>query len=123
MKTLLDENMPQSLTPAFDEAWHVNELGWQGKKNGALLRAARDEGFEVLVTTDVSIYNQQKAQLYGMAILILRVYSNAPAGIRPLIKEAQASIDQLQLGDVEYIYVEARLRESDKRRSRGEFAE
>jgi predicted nuclease of predicted toxin-antitoxin system len=61
MKTLLDENMPEKLAAALMDAQHVNELGWQGLKNGALLQTASEAGFEILVTTDASIYNQQKA--------------------------------------------------------------
>ena len=122
MKTLLDENMPQTLTTDFEEAWHVNELEWQGKKNGVLLQAASEAGFDVLVTTDVSIYDQQKAKLYGVAILILRVFSNAPDGIAPLLQKAQTSINAMQPGNVEYLYIHERLRESDQRQGRGEFA-
>lgn len=51
MKVLLDENVPETLAPAFDcfETLHVNQLGWQGKENGALLLAAREAGFTALV--------------------------------------------------------------------------
>ncbi len=77
MKLLLDENIPSKLTRRFDqhEAAHVKHLSWQGRENGELLAAARDAGFEVLVTTDVSLYNQQKAHKYDLAILILRVFT------------------------------------------------
>ena len=46
MKVLLDENVPETLTAAFDrcETLHVNKLGWQGKENGALLLAAQEAG-------------------------------------------------------------------------------
>jgi predicted nuclease of predicted toxin-antitoxin system len=66
MKVLLDENIPQTIANAFDRfaTTHVNEMGWQGKQNGELLVAARAAGFTVLVTTDVNLYNQQKARLH-----------------------------------------------------------
>ncbi len=124
MKVLLDENVPETLTPAFDrfETLHVNELGWQGKENGALLRAARAAGFTVLVTTDVNLYNQQKARLHGLALVVLRVFSNAPAGILPLVSAAQDLLAVMAAGDIEYLYIDPRLRASDRRRRRGEFA-
>ena len=124
MKVLLDENVPETATPAFDrfETTHVNELGWQGKQNGELLLAAREAGFTVLVTTDVNLYNQQKARLHDLAIIVLRVFSNAPVGILPLVSAAQDALAVITAGEIEYLYVDERLRASDQRRQRGEYA-
>ena len=63
MRLLLDENIPRQLTDRFDqhETTHVKYQGWLELENGELLTAMREAGFEVLVTADVSIYNQQKA--------------------------------------------------------------
>lgn len=124
MKVLLDENVPETLTPAFDRyvTLHVNALGWQGKKNGELLLAAQEAGFTALVTTDVNLYNQQKARLHGLALIVLRVFSNAPAGILPLAPATQDLLSVMAAGDIEYLYIDPRLRASDQRRRRGEFA-
>ena len=124
MKVLLDENVPAGVTSAFDlyETQHINELKWKGKKNGELLRAAQENGFDVLVTTDVSLYNQQKAALYDVAILVLRVFQNSLEGVLPLVSEAQNRMAQLEPGAIEYLYLDPRLRKSDERRGRGEFA-
>ena len=124
MKVLLDENVPETLTAAFDrfETLHVNELGWQGKENGALLLAAQEAGFTALVTTDVNLYNQQKALLHGLALIVLRVFSNAPAGILPLVPAARDLLAVMVPGEIKYLYIDPRLRESDRRRRRGEFA-
>ncbi len=124
MKVLLDENVPETVTPAFDrfETAHVNELGWQGKQNGELLQAAREAGFTVLVTTDVNLYNQQKARLHDLAIIVLRVFSNAPSGILPLVVAAQDALAAMTAGEIQYLYVDERLRASDLRRQRGEYA-
>lgn len=124
MKVLLDENVPETLTLAFErfETLHINELGWQGKENGSLLRAARAAGFTALVTTDANLYNQQKARLHGLALIVLRVFSNAPAGILPLVSAAQDLLAMLSPGEIKYLYIDQRLRESDQRRRRGEFA-
>jgi predicted nuclease of predicted toxin-antitoxin system len=124
MKLLLDENVPRQLTNLFDqhEARRVRYQGWLELENGELLEAMREAGFEVLVTTDVSIYNQQKAHLHGVAILILRVFNNKIESLEPLIAEAQLTAHQLSPGEVQYIYASPRLRASDQRRGRGEFA-
>lgn len=124
MKILLDENVPESVLPAFDryETWHVNQLYWQGKKNGALLRAAQEHGFTVLVTTDVNLYNQQKTALHTLSVIVLRVFSNSLPGVLPLVNDAQDTAAVLALGEVKYLYAAETLRENDRRRKRGEFA-
>lgn len=124
MQTLLDENVPESILPAFDryETRHVNELGWQGKKNGALLRAALEQDFTVLVTTDVNLYSQQKNVLNTLSVIVLRVFQNSLAGVMPLVNDAQEIAARITPGTVEYLYAAQTLQESDRRRKRGQFA-
>lgn len=53
-RALLDENLPTDLRlwlPSV-EAISVEFMGWKGILNGELVRRARAEGFEVLVTAD-----------------------------------------------------------------------
>jgi hypothetical protein len=57
-----------------------------------------------------------------LAILVLRVFSNAPAGILPLVAAAQEALTAVAAGEIEYLYIDERLRLSDQRRQRGEFA-
>jgi hypothetical protein len=54
VKVLLDEDLPHKLRMAIPnhEVSTVAYVGWAGLKNGALLRAAEDAGFEVFVTAD-----------------------------------------------------------------------
>ena len=61
MKVLLDENMPHKLRRSFahHEAVTVGFKGWNGLKNGELIKAEEDAGFEVLVTGDKSLTYQQ----------------------------------------------------------------
>jgi hypothetical protein len=116
--------VPESATSAFElyETHHVNELRWKGKKNGDLLRAAKEHGFDVLVTADVNLYHQQKVALYGVAVLVLRIFQNTLEGVLPLVPETQMLIAALEPGAIQYLYIHPRLRESDQRRGRGEFA-
>lgn len=57
MKLLLDECTPKRLKKDFvgHEIFTVDETGFKGMKNGKLLRAASDDGFEVLITVDQNI--------------------------------------------------------------------
>jgi hypothetical protein len=55
MKILLDESVPQKLRLLIDSRHTVVTTwfaGWSGLKNGALLSAADEEGFDLLITSD-----------------------------------------------------------------------
>jgi len=51
------------------------ELGWATLKNGELLAAAENSGFEVLVTTDTNLQYQQNLNQRKIAIVILSTTS------------------------------------------------
>jgi len=47
------------------------ERGWDRLSNGALLKAAEDAGFDVLLTTDKNIRYQQNLKGRRLAIVVL----------------------------------------------------
>jgi hypothetical protein len=49
----------------------VAHLGWKGKSNGELLRAAENR-FDVLVTLDARMSTQQNLSQYNLAVIVLR---------------------------------------------------
>ncbi|HEU4457298.1 MAG TPA: hypothetical protein VFR81_29785 [Longimicrobium sp.] len=51
------------------------ERGWSTLKNGELLAAAEDQGFEVLVTTDRNLKYQQNLASRTIAIIALSTTS------------------------------------------------
>jgi glutamate racemase len=51
------------------------ELGWATLKNGELLAAAENRGFEVLVTTDTNLQYQQNLNQRKIAIVVLSTTS------------------------------------------------
>jgi len=51
------------------------ELGWATLKNGELLAAAENSGFEVLVTTDTNLQYQQNLNQRKIAIVVLSTTS------------------------------------------------
>jgi hypothetical protein len=61
MRILLDENIPHGLRALLTghDTFTVAYLGWAGVKNGQLLKAAEDAGFEILITSDQGIPYQQ----------------------------------------------------------------
>jgi hypothetical protein len=73
VKVLLDENIPHDLRPhlAHHGTYTVAYLGWAGLKNGRLLEVAEANGFEVLVTGDLSMPYQQNLTGKRIAIVSL----------------------------------------------------
>ncbi len=75
MKLLLDENIPRKLKNDLSEfeVHTVREMNWDGKKNGELLELMLNDGFEVLITADKNIQNQQNFNKYPVPVLTLNV--------------------------------------------------
>lgn len=79
MKVLLDENLPHQLRtnlPGHDVST-VRYLGWNGLKNGELVRAAESAGFEVFLTSDQNLSYQQnlRDRSIGMVTLTAQKWS------------------------------------------------
>ena len=59
MRVLLDENVPFPATAVLrqtlraHQVFHVEDLGWKGKKDRFLLADASNEGFHAIVTRDL----------------------------------------------------------------------
>lgn len=77
MRVLFDQGTPVPLRRSL--ASHivatVFEREWSTLQNGELLRAAEDEGFEVLVTTDQSLKYQQNLKCRQIAVIVLMTTS------------------------------------------------
>jgi hypothetical protein len=58
VKVLLDENLRHRLRHRLGshEAFTVSYMGWSGLKNGELLKAAEEGGFEVFITGDQTLF-------------------------------------------------------------------
>jgi hypothetical protein len=77
VKVLLDENMPHQLRAylGHHEASTAVYMGWSGWKNGALLKAAEDEGFQVFVAGDLSLEFQQSMEGRKIALVSLSAHN------------------------------------------------
>ena len=73
MLVLFDQSTPVPIRPFLREhkVETTSQRGWDKLKNGDLLRAAEEAGFEVLVTPDKNIRNQQNLKNYTIAIVVL----------------------------------------------------
>lgn len=86
MRVLLDECLPRRLKSdlAGHDARTVPEMGWNGKENGDLLRLAA-EHFDVFLTVDRNLSDQQGVSQLDLAIVVLVAHSNRLLDLRPLM--------------------------------------
>jgi predicted nuclease of predicted toxin-antitoxin system len=96
---LLDENLDWRLRR--DLPGHTVEsvplIGWAGLKNGALLTAAAGR-FDVLVTMDSNMVDQQDLARFRIAVIALQARSNRLADTRPLMPQVLALLPQVRPG-------------------------
>ena len=101
MRVLLDESLPRQLKAQLSghDVRTVPEVGWAGKKNGELLRLA-DERFDVFVTPDAHLPEQQDLSALRLAIVILRARSSDISDLLPLMDRLRSALAQVAAGQV-----------------------
>lgn len=73
MKVLLDENLAHRLRKNLGthEVYTVTFRGWAGLRNGELLRTAEENGIEVFVTGDRTLFQEQNLAGRSLGIVAL----------------------------------------------------
>ena len=73
MKLLLDENLPKRLKLDFPdhEVYTVRDKGWNGIKNGELLKLKIEDSFDALLTFDKNLQYQQNFSKYTLTVFVL----------------------------------------------------
>jgi hypothetical protein len=94
VKVLLDENLDHALRRLLGrhEIFTVTYMGWTGLKNGELLRAAEDNGIDVLLTGDQSLKYEQN--LIGRRLAIVALSAIKLPIIKNHLPEIIAAIDK-----------------------------
>ncbi|HEY2416260.1 MAG TPA: DUF5615 family PIN-like protein [Pirellulaceae bacterium] len=105
MKVLLDENLDWRLERYLPghEVHSVARIGWAGIKNGELLTQAVAKGFEVLVTMDSAMVEQQHIASFQIAVAALRAPSNRLADTSPLMPKLLSLLSLLPKAQVTFI--------------------
>ena len=100
MKILFDANAPAPLARFLrgHEVVRADELGWQGLENGALLDAAEQAGFDLLLTCDQNIRYQQNLTSRKLAVVILS--SNHWPALRQIADRIATAVDFVQTGQI-----------------------
>ncbi len=99
MRVLIDACLPVKFKSHLGlvNATTVRERGWQHKKNGELLEVAQHE-FDVLVTMDKRMPDQQRLSRYSIAVVILRARSNRLADLIPLTSKLLQALEEAKKG-------------------------
>jgi len=101
MRVLLDECVPRQLRhdlPEF-EVKTVQEAGWAGVKNGALLELAASQ-FDAVFTVDRGIAAAHAALLKPIAVVILSVGTTDPVRLRPHMPKVRAALQAVKPGQL-----------------------
>jgi predicted nuclease of predicted toxin-antitoxin system len=102
MRLLIDECVDQRLRVLFPDhdCQTAGFAGFAGLKNGRLLDAAEAAGFEVLITVDQNIPDQQNLAGRTISILILCASTNRLRDLEPLVLPATSALASTQPGQV-----------------------
>jgi predicted nuclease of predicted toxin-antitoxin system len=78
MKLLLDENLPKRLKSDFPnhQIFTVRDMGWNGKKNGELMKLLIENNFDTLITFDKNLQFQQNFEKYQVPVIVLNALDN-----------------------------------------------
>jgi hypothetical protein len=100
VKILFDTNTPAPLARYLrrHQVSRAGEMGWQNLENGALLNAAEQAGFDVLVTCDQSVRYQQNLVERKLAVVILS--TNHWPSLRAVGARIATAVDFVQGGQI-----------------------
>ncbi len=94
MRILFDKNVPLQLRRHLSghDVRRADKLGWDQLNNGALLAAAEDAGFDVMVTADQNIAYQQNLTKRKIGLVVLGA-GNWPI-VRNHLDQVAAAVDR-----------------------------
>ena len=98
MKVLLDENLPHALRHHLSrhDVMTAHYAGLAGIRNGRLLEAAAQAGFEVMVTKDQSIEYQQNLERLPLPIVVIESADSRIETLVHVIPQIEAALDELE---------------------------
>jgi hypothetical protein len=97
LKILLDEGVPKIIQKRLSQfsISNVEEMGWRGIKNGALLDLMAEQ-FQILITTDKNVPSQQNLKKRQISLIILPT-NDVPSVIGRLL-QIERAIAEITLG-------------------------
>lgn len=68
--------------------------------NGELLMLAEENGFDILLTADANIKNQQNLSNRKISILVLRAFNNRLATHAEMVEDIHEALAKIQIGEI-----------------------
>jgi hypothetical protein len=98
---ILLECLPKPLRGLLSghEVKTTRQMNWHGLSNGRLLAAA-DLHFDVFVTVDKNLVQQQNLAGFRIAVIVLRARSKKIEDLSPLVPEIVALLPMLKPGQM-----------------------
>jgi hypothetical protein len=111
MKIIIDECVPNIVKKGLPDRniKTVQEMGWAGIKNGALLQLVVAVGFDVFITSDKNLRYQQNLATHNIAFILLP--SNQVPIVQSLLPQIDGHLDSIQPKD--FIDIQKRGSDSD----------
>lgn len=99
MRLLLDENLPKKFKREFAdyEIYTVRDKGWNGIKNGELLKLILADGIDALITVDKNMRHQQNFQRYPITVLVLDTFDNTYSSVTQFTQQINEVLRQVPL--------------------------
>ena len=96
MKLLLDENLPKRLKLDFPdhEVYTVRDKGWNGIKNGELLKLKIEDSFDALLTFDKNLQYQQNFSKYTITVFVLSASINSYEELTKLTPQVKEHLNK-----------------------------
>jgi hypothetical protein len=105
LRILVDESLPVALAAEFPGhvVSTVRAQRWLGLRNGVLLRAAADAGYDVIITADRSLRHQQNLGTIGIAAVVIVGVRNRLRDLRPLLPRILAALAEIEKGEIRVV--------------------
>jgi hypothetical protein len=95
VKILLDNCVPRKIRTLLSghEVFTARKMALDEVKNGALLRAAAQNGFDVLISVDKKIRFEHNLRTLAVPVILLDIERNGFAGIEPFTQDLQTLLN------------------------------
>jgi predicted nuclease of predicted toxin-antitoxin system len=102
LKILLDHNLDRRLKNSLAEynTATTQERNWANALNSELLRLAEENGFDVLLTADTNIINQQNLAGRNISVLVLRAFDNRLATHLEMLDDIHRALREINPGEI-----------------------
>jgi predicted nuclease of predicted toxin-antitoxin system len=102
MKILLDECLPLDFRHSFPghDTHTAQWAGFKSKKNGDLLLAAESADYDVLLTVDQGIPQQQRSASRRLSIIVVRSRTNQIEDLLPFVDAILKALQTIAPGQI-----------------------